>query len=79
LLFFINDFYFLEFFFEEFFLGGASPGSAGCFKKPTQIPNAGHPICVNLRRVNICVDLRRVALIHIESSPANFDGNFTIS
>jgi hypothetical protein len=23
---------------------GASPGSAGCFKKPTQIPNAGHPI-----------------------------------
>jgi hypothetical protein len=33
-----------RFFFEEFFLGGALPGSAGCFKKPTQIPNAGHPI-----------------------------------
>jgi hypothetical protein len=28
-------------------LGGASPGSAGCFKKPTQIPNAGHPILMN--------------------------------
>jgi hypothetical protein len=40
---FINDFYFLEFFLNNF-LGGASPGSAGCFKKPTQIPNAGHPI-----------------------------------
>jgi hypothetical protein len=26
------------------FFWGASPGSAGCFKKPTQIPNAGHPI-----------------------------------
>jgi hypothetical protein len=24
-------------------LGGALPGSAGCFKKPDQIPNAGHP------------------------------------
>jgi hypothetical protein len=24
--------------------GRAPPGSAGCFKKPTQIPNAGHPI-----------------------------------
>jgi hypothetical protein len=30
-------------FFEDFFWG-ASPGSAGCFKKLTQIPNAGHPI-----------------------------------
>jgi hypothetical protein len=28
-----------------YFLGGAQPGSAsGCFKKATQIPNAGHPI-----------------------------------
>jgi hypothetical protein len=29
----------------EFFLG-ALPGSAGCLKKPTQIPNAGHPIYI---------------------------------
>jgi hypothetical protein len=28
-------------------LGGASPGCAGCFKKATQIPNAGHPISPN--------------------------------
>jgi hypothetical protein len=26
------------------FVWGASPGSAGCFKKATQTPNAGHPI-----------------------------------
>jgi hypothetical protein len=25
---------------------GALPGSAGCLKKPTQIPNAGHPIYI---------------------------------
>jgi hypothetical protein len=43
LWFFIYDFYFLEIF-RNFFLGGALPGSAGFFKKPTQIPNAGHPI-----------------------------------
>jgi hypothetical protein len=40
-------FYFLFLFFRNFF-GGASQGSAGCFKKPTQIPNAGHPICFDL-------------------------------
>jgi hypothetical protein len=27
-----------------YFLGGASPGSAGCFKNATQTPNARHPI-----------------------------------
>jgi hypothetical protein len=43
LWFFINDFYFLEIFLKNFFWG-ALPGSAGCYKKPTQIPNAGHPI-----------------------------------
>jgi hypothetical protein len=32
---------------KNFFGGGASPGSAGCFKKPTQIPKAGHPIYGN--------------------------------
>jgi hypothetical protein len=32
-----NDFYFLEFFLKIFFLG-ASPGSAGCFKKPKNRP-----------------------------------------
>jgi hypothetical protein len=36
--------FFLNVIFDDFFWGGASPGSAGCFKKPTQIPNAGHPI-----------------------------------
>jgi hypothetical protein len=41
LWFFINDFYFLEFFLKNFFFLSASPGSAGCFKTPTQIPNAG--------------------------------------
>jgi hypothetical protein len=38
-----NDFYFLE---KK--IWGASPGSAGCFKKPTQISNAGHPILIKL-------------------------------
>jgi hypothetical protein len=42
-----NDLYFYIFL-EEFFFGGASPGSAGCFKKPTQIPNAGHPIYIKI-------------------------------
>jgi hypothetical protein len=45
---FYNDFYFFEFLFEFFFVWGASPGSAGCFKKATETPNAGHPICANL-------------------------------
>jgi hypothetical protein len=27
----------------DFFVWGASPGTAGCFKKATQTPNAGHP------------------------------------
>jgi hypothetical protein len=30
------------------FVWGASPGSAGCFKKATQTPNAGHPIFISL-------------------------------
>jgi hypothetical protein len=30
-----------------FFVWGASPGSAGCYKKATEPPNAGHPICPN--------------------------------
>jgi hypothetical protein len=37
-------FLFFRIFFEEIFFWGASPGSAGCFIKPTQIPNAGHTI-----------------------------------
>jgi hypothetical protein len=41
-------FYFLFLFFriflEFFFVCSASPGSAGCFKKATETPNAGHPI-----------------------------------
>jgi hypothetical protein len=28
------------------FFWGALPGSAGCLKKPTQIPNAGHSIYI---------------------------------
>jgi hypothetical protein len=28
------------------FVYGASPGSAGCFKKVTETPNAGHPIYI---------------------------------
>jgi hypothetical protein len=40
---FINDFYFFEF----LFVWGASPGSAGYFKKVTQTPNAGHPFIPN--------------------------------
>jgi hypothetical protein len=39
------------------FLGGASPGSAGCFKKPTQIPYAGHPICMTRAYVYFSVHL----------------------
>jgi hypothetical protein len=40
---------FFRIFFEEFLFWGASPGSAGCFQKPTQIPNAGHPTLGNYR------------------------------
>jgi hypothetical protein len=36
-------FYFILLLFYLFFWG-ASPGSAGCFKKATQTPNAGHII-----------------------------------
>jgi hypothetical protein len=32
------------YYFELFFVWGALPGSAGCFKKATETPNAGHPI-----------------------------------
>jgi hypothetical protein len=35
---FINDFCFLE----KKIVCGASQGSAGCFKKATETPNAGH-------------------------------------
>jgi hypothetical protein len=34
-------------YFDFCFVWGASPGSAGCFNKATQTPNAGHPISVN--------------------------------
>jgi hypothetical protein len=34
----LNDLYF----FEIFFVWGALPGSAGCLKKATETPNAGH-------------------------------------
>jgi hypothetical protein len=30
---------------EFFFVWGALPDSAGCFKKATEIPNAGHRLC----------------------------------
>jgi hypothetical protein len=36
-----------------FFVWGASPGSAGCFKKATQTPSAGHPIS----RVIYCFEI----------------------
>jgi hypothetical protein len=59
-------------FFEEFLFWGPSPSSAGCFKKPTQIPNAGHPICVFLiggilvfAMKNTCQQIE--ALIHLEA------------
>jgi hypothetical protein len=40
-------------FFFYYSLGrGARPGSAsGCFKKATQIPKAGHPICLDISKV----------------------------
>jgi hypothetical protein len=41
----INDFLF-------FFVGDALLGSAGCFKKATQTPNAGHPIWCNIQKVH---------------------------
>jgi hypothetical protein len=38
----INDLYFFEFLLN-FFVWVALSGRAGCFKKATQTPNAGHP------------------------------------
>jgi hypothetical protein len=35
-----------------FFVGDALLGSAGCFKKATQTPNAGHPIWCNIQKVH---------------------------
>jgi hypothetical protein len=53
-----------------FFWGGASPGSAGCFKKPTQIPNAGHPIYITKNYFYIKIIFSGC----VTGTPVNFGG-----
>jgi hypothetical protein len=69
IIYFWTTFYFLEIFLKKFFWG-ASPGSAGCFKKPTQISNAGHPICP-MREIHFCDHQRTEMKLSISVNEGN--------
>jgi hypothetical protein len=65
-LFVINDFLFFIFVYQFFWFRnlGALPGNAGCFKKATKTPNAGHPICLDFFHHQVKFILARLSYAH---------------